>query len=212
MDDYLCLSWQALLQMLVYLVSRGYYYHKVVSYPQKKRSKWLEIDEKMRATYQCGKSKYQRARLKKRGEARIMFLRWESVGVILHTDGALSEELSCGGFLDIRESYAQIPVSAGVVFFVYIDRSRRQATARLTRESYRRVKEEIEETCLKGKAYEIRAIIERLNGFPAWHGVVVQKINLAKFAVKRARANHKRLNYRDLKIVTKRRPCMVFSA
>jgi len=211
MNDYLCANWQGLLQMVVYLVARGYYYHMVVAYPEKKRGKWLEIDKKMIATYKCAKSKYQRARMKKRGEARLMFLRWESVAVVLHTDGALSEEMSRAGFVDIRERYAKILVSEAVAFFVYIDRSRRQATARLTRESYLWLKEEIGETCLKGRVYEIRSIVERLNGFPSWHGVVVQKVDLAKFAVKRARENHKRLSYRDLKIGTKRKACKVFS-
>jgi hypothetical protein len=44
--------------MVVYLASRGYYYHKVVTYPEKKRGKWLEIDKKMITTYKCAKSKY----------------------------------------------------------------------------------------------------------------------------------------------------------
>ena len=211
MSDYLCANWQGLLQMVVYLASRGYYYHKVVTYPEKKRGKWLEIDKKMITTYKCAKSKYQRARMKKRGEARIMFLRYESTAVIIRSDGALPVGLTCADFSDIRERYAQIPVSDRIAFFIYIDRETRKASARLTRESYLRLKTEIEETCREGKIYRIRNIIERLNGLPAWHGIHEQKVNLAELAVKWAKRAGKPVRYSQMTIRTRREVHKVFA-
>lgn len=210
MNRYLCVRWQGLMQMVVYLVGRGYYYHKVVKYPLKKKDRWLDIDRKMIAIYQCAKSKHQRVRMKKRGEARFMFYRYEDVAVVLHSDGALPPGLPCADFRDIRARYAEIPVSDRIVFFVYVDRKTGRTTVRLTRESYLAVKREIEETCRSGKAYEIINVVERLNGLPAWHGIHEQKVNLAKLAVTWAKKARRRVRYSQIDIRTKRKVHKVF--
>ena len=191
-------------------MSRGYYYHNVGTYPGKKRDRWLHIDKKMIATYQCEKSKHQRVRMKKQGEARIMFLRWENVRVLLHTDGVLPPGLPCADFRDIRESYAEIPVSDGIVFFVYIDHKTGRATARLTRKSYLAIKMEIEEMCRTGKAYEVISKVELLNGLPRSHGVNEQKVNLAKLAVKWGKRAKQRIKYSDIKIQMRKKTVNVF--
>jgi len=210
MIDYLCFSWQGLVQMMVYLVGRGYYHHMVVRYPEKKRARWPQIDKKMIATYGCGKSKYQRARAKKLGKARLMFLRWESVAVVLATDGVLSTKASRAGFVDIRQRYARIPVSERVEFFIYVDHATKRATARLTKDAYLGLKGEIEETCRYSKAWEIRRIVERMNGLPCWHGVLQQKINLAKLAVEWAGKSGKRVRYSQFRLAMKRKVHKVF--
>jgi len=210
MIDYLCFSWQGLVQMMVHLVGRGYWYHMVVTYPAKKRARWPQIDAKMMATYECGKSKYQRARQKRRGEARLMFLRWENVAVVLATDGVLSRKLSRTGFVDIRQRYARIPVSERVEFFIYVDHATKRATARLTKESYLGLKGQIEETCRNGKEWEIRRIVERMNGLPCWHGILQQKVNLAKLAIGWAGKAGKRLRYVQIRLTMKRKVYKVF--
>lgn len=211
MSDYLCTTWQGLLQMTVYLVGRGYYYHDVGTYPQKKRDKWLDTDRKMIAIYQCDKSKHQRVRMKKRGEARTMFLRWENVRVLLRTDGSLAPGVPCAHFPDIRDKYAKIPVSEGIVFFLYIDHKTGRATVRLTRESYLSIKVEIEETCRTEKAYKIINKVEHLNGLPRCHGVNEQKVNLAKLAVKWGKRARKRIKYSDIKIEMRKKTVNVFA-
>ncbi|OOB74944.1 hypothetical protein AXF41_14110 [Clostridium haemolyticum] len=62
--QYLCGSWQGLIQQVVYLVSRGYYYHHIEYLPQKKSARFPKIDQKLIEKYKADKSKYQRARQK----------------------------------------------------------------------------------------------------------------------------------------------------
>ncbi len=211
MSDYLCTSWQGLLQIMVYLVGRGYYYHNVGTYPEQKRDRWLDIDQKMIAIYECDKSKHQRARMKKRGEARTMFLRWNNVRVLLRTDGSLPAGVPCAPLPDIRERYAEIPVSEMISIFIYINRKTGRATARLTRESYLLIKAEIEQTCHTGKPYQIINKVELLNGLPRCHGINEQKVNLAKLAAKWGKRARKRIKYSDVKIEMKKKTVNVFA-
>ena len=43
---YLCKDFKAFLQQIVYLTSRGYYYHCVIVLPEDKQYKYLDIDKK----------------------------------------------------------------------------------------------------------------------------------------------------------------------
>ena len=82
---YLCKDLKGFMQLVTYLVSRGYYYHCVIILPEKKRDKFESIDKKLIDKYAADKSKYQRSRQKIKKQANFYYLRLENLAILLHT-------------------------------------------------------------------------------------------------------------------------------
>ena len=85
--NYLVTTWQGLLQQIVLYVGRGYYFAQIFKFPEKKRDKWPDIDNKLLAKFAADKSRFQRARQKNKGQINYVYLRWEQLGIVLHTYG-----------------------------------------------------------------------------------------------------------------------------
>ena len=119
--NYMCVSWQALLQMIVHLVGRGYYFYCLTHLPENKRARWNSIDRKLIDRYQTDKSKFQRARCKSKKIANFYYLRWENISILLHTTGELRNIEYIDHFSDIRRQSILLAISEFISFSIGIN-------------------------------------------------------------------------------------------
>jgi len=194
--NYLCKSWQFLLQQLVYQISKGYCYYYVGTIPMGKASKCKQIDEKIISKYNIDLSKFQRYRRKEKELANFYYLRWKNVFVILHTAGSFEKELILDDeFKDIRDKKKkldrlQIRISDNVGFEITLKHKTgqidRAVTISFDRASMQNFDTELKELVQYKKINEIPKFFTRLNGIPAWSGITQQKAvllgNLYKYA------------------------------
>lgn len=215
---YLVQSWQGLLQQLVYMVGRGYYFYHVVEYPMKKQAKWLSIDQKLIAKYEMGLSKFQRSRLKKKGYANFFFLRFEQIGFILHTLGEVKEGVQIDDhFYDIREKPMIInvgTVSFSIKFVNKKGQSERVLYVSLEKGFYRGIKDHLAEIAKAKNKRQLIKEFEKINNFPAWAGVVAQKRRLLNYLLAEAKKHDIFFSQQDMqqhfKIKDVRKPVKVW--
>ena len=119
--NYMCVSWQALLQMIVHLVGRGYYFYCLTHLPEHKRARWSSIDRKLIARYQTDKSKFQRARCKSKKIANFFYLRCENISILLHTTGELGNIEYIDHFTDIRHRSIHLAISELISFSIGVN-------------------------------------------------------------------------------------------
>jgi len=136
MMSYLINSWQALIQMSIYLFSRGYWFYCVTIFPERKKDKWEKIDHKLITRYRCEKSKFQRARRKKKGLMNFYYLRWEAISLIFHTLGKPDVVLE-DRFVDVRKKPLEIQVSDLISVVIYRDQKNGKFTCKLSKKTYR---------------------------------------------------------------------------
>lgn len=185
--DYLCNSWQFMLQQLVYLTGKGYYNYCVGLIPEDKASKAKKIDKKIIDKYNIDLSKYQRSRRKQKKLANFYYLRWKNVFVILHTDGNIEDDIKekmDDKFCDIRVQQKEvnrltIPISNVISFNVVMHSNKtekRTVTVVYTNYTFKEFKEELNEILrLRHKCLNrLKAYFDRLSNFPAWSGIVKQ--------------------------------------
>jgi hypothetical protein len=209
--NYLCDTYQEFLERLVYQVSRGYYFFHVNYLPEGKFNKFTEIDKKLIGKYDAEKSKHQRYRQKQKQEANYYYLRWYNVFVILKTEGKVSLN-ETDKFTDIRGK------GKGIIFKVsditelkvgFSDIIKKGGesivTVRLTSEYYRGLKDVLIGTIKNKVKSKIIYEFGKLNGFPAWHGIVQQKLLLADFVVEQSRKNNVPMERKELRIIMSRR-------
>lgn len=201
--NYLCNSWQYLLQQLVYMVGRGYYWYHVGCIPAGKVDKALKIDAKIIEKYNIDLSKDQRARRKKKKLSNFYYLRWQNIFVILHTDGIIDMEVD-DNFYDIRVKQKEfnrlhIAVSEAVGFNIVLqhkDSNKRNVTVTFSNATYKNLKAEIEDTIKNRQVKQLEHFFESLRNLPAWQGVIKQEYKLLeevyKFAKKYGLNNTKR--------------------
>jgi hypothetical protein len=208
--QYLCGSWQALLQQLVYQVGRGYRWYSLTHYPEQKRDKWLSIDRKLIKKYDCAKSKFQRYRAKGKGEAAYMFIRWEHIALILRTTGELRPEDDT--FYDTEKKDITLQISPLVGFNVHHKRRGHTITAvYLTRDTYRGLKAVLEDVAHK-EHLEKPAIAkvllkewDKINGFPAFAGILEQKTELLRHVLNLCRRYKIPLTREDFRFNSRRK-------
>jgi len=104
-------NWQGLLQQLVNYTSLGYTKYCEVEYPERKRERFSAIDRKIITKYHADKSKDQRSRLKKKGFANFVFMRWDRCAWILQSPGVVREEIV---YDDIFHSFTARPMDVRV--------------------------------------------------------------------------------------------------
>lgn len=192
--NYLCNSWQYLLQQLVYMIGRGYYYYHVGYIKTNKEDKALNIDAKIINKYNIDLSKDQRARRKKKKLANFYYLRWRNVFIILHTDGELDVEID-DSFFDIRVKQKEvnrlkIKVSEAIEFNIalqYKDSSKRSVTVALSNATYKNFKAEIDDLIQHKQVNKLEDFFANLRGLPAWQGVIKQEYKLLEEVYKMAK-------------------------
>lgn len=218
--QYLCTSWQGLLQQLIFLVSRGYVFFSIVPLNFKKNGdNWVKTDKKLIKKYDMNISKFQRARRKKNGKANFYYLRWEHVAIMLHTVGDVNSTVYNDKFLDLREKQRKIILKISDLVWLQIGfgaiekDKKRHVTVRLEKDCFNGFKANIERISqLKNKDLII-AEFNKLNGIPAWKGIIEQKDLLYNFMMKKCKSNSIKLTDEDKKKVrfnTKRNPLKVF--
>lgn len=183
-------SWQGFVQQTHYLLSRaGYRYYCVTKYPEKKRDKWDKIDEKLINRYHTNISTKQRSTNKKNKNANFMFLRFEDTAIIFMAtnkfegvktkvrDGILIEDK----FFDIQVKSLKLYFGRATSLKIHYN-EKQTLTVSMTEQMYQDQTARLYETALK--IAETRNIglahyeYSKLNGLPAWRGIIVQKLQL----------------------------------
>jgi hypothetical protein len=199
-------SWQGLIQGLVTWVSHGYYFVCKTHYPDHKDQ--TAIDEKLVRKYRADLEKTKRWRVRKEtGAAMFALIRLRGTAYLLHTEGTLPSVYD-DRFIDLRMEPLMVRVSESIVFEIS-------------------VKHEKTEVCLSGRTYEwmmagladavrtrskrrIIAQFERLNGLPAYHGIVAQKVAIVKWLLHEAHGRRVWIGRKDLRVSTRRRITRVY--
>ncbi len=199
--NYLVSSWQGLLQMVVYLVGRGYEQWHVTHLPVEKKDKFSIIDNKLIGQYQTDKTKYQRNYSKEKGFANFVYLRWEHVVIILHTNGTIPESILVtdrdgskklnDNFYNIDEKALQFRVSDNIAFEIKSIQKKGQrkkdVSVQLTNDVFKGIKRELKEVASTRNKYEMIKHFDRLNGLPAWAGINQQKGELKSYLYNQAK-------------------------
>ena len=194
--NYLCNSWQYLLQQVVYMVGRGYYNYHVGTIPTDKVAKANKIDKKIIEKYKIDLSKDQRARRKKKKLANFYYLRWENQFIILYTDGQLDVTLD-DTFYDVRLKQKEvnklkIKVSEYMEFNVVMqnkkdNKGKRSVTVCMSNDSYKELRANIDDIISHRQIKRLEQLFKNLRGLPAWQGVIKQEYKLLEEVYKDAK-------------------------
>jgi len=200
---YLVASWKALLQMVVNLCGKGYYHYHLTELPINKQNKWGEIDNKIIKKYKTNKSKWQRQRAKAKGIANFYFLRWEHIMIILHTEGVVLEEIVYDDkFSDIRQTPIFLKISELSAFGIRFNQKKVQVT--LDKETYQGIKYTLYNAVKSKNIDLIKREFNLINGYPAYHGILVQKNELARYVMEQAKKHQVKINRNELRFYTKK--------
>lgn len=188
-NDYLCKSWQFMLQQIVYLVSKGYTYYSVGEIPLNKASKARSIDQKIINKYNIDLSKHQRTRRKQKKLANFYYLRWKNQFVILRTEGKLEEPVD-DVFLNIKKKSkggSKFKINIGKELILNIVLVNGKATVVLDKSTFKDVKTELDELVKNKQIKKLYKRYSMLNSIPAWSGIVKQKFLLQEEIFKAAK-------------------------
>jgi len=199
-------SWQGLLQQLVNYTSLGYRKYCEMEYPERKRGQFSAIDRKIIAKYQADSSKDQRSRLKKKGFANFVFFRWNRYAWILQSPGVVRENIV---YDDTFHSFTKRPIEVRVgpetLLIVGLFGRNNGVSVKMSKETYCNVRAGLMEVAYSGDKNRCVREFNKLNGLPAWHGIVEQKVRLAQYLVKQARSHQMKLSKKNLRIYTRRK-------
>jgi len=199
-------NWQGLLQQLVNYTSLGYRKYCEVEYPERKRERFSTIDRKIIAKYHADKSKDQRSRLKKKGFANFVFFRWNRYACILQSPGVVRDDIVYDDtFHSITGNPIEVRVGPETLLVVGLFGRNGGVSVKMSTETYRNVRAGLMEATYSGDRKRCIGEFNKLNGLPAWHGIVKQKVRLAEYLVKQARSHQMKLSKRDLRIYTRRK-------
>ena len=207
-QPYLVANWQALMQQLVFLAGQGYQHYYVAYLPTEKTHKFPAIDTKLIAKYQTNVSKYQRYRLKQKNQANFIYLRWERIVVILHTNGDIPPIEGMDAFKNINDS--PIPIQLSKYLALSVVWNNGKTTVRLSKESYKTFKMMIEGYAKQQLKRKIIETIQKLNGIPAYHGIVEQKELLVEYAIKQLEVHGASANKSEFRLLKRRKLYKVF--
>lgn len=190
-------------------MSRGYFWYCITVLPRKKRDRWHLSDRKLIQKYGSELNKFQRARRKSKGLMNFYYLRWSSLAIIMHTTGDLDPSVQMDDeFKDARKMPLSIQVSDLVKLNVYQHGGR--WTVRLAHDTFRGHKAELAEVAKTKNVFRMVETFNRLNGYPAWAGIVNQKHGLARYLCQQARKHQVSLSTRQLRFWDKRTPVKVW--
>ena len=199
--------WQGLIQGLVTWVSHGYYFVCKTHYPDQKDHN--TIDEKLIRKYHADLEKTKRWRVKKEtGAAMFALLRLRGTAFLLHTEGSLPSVYD-DRFVDLRTEPLRVRVSASLVLEISVKNRKTEVSLSPPTNEWMKV-------CLadavesRSKA-RIVAQFERLNGLPAYHGIVMQKVAIATWLLHEAHGRGIWIGRKDLRVITRRRITRVYA-
>ena len=209
---YLCTCWQAFIQQIVHNVSHGYYYYHYHTLTENRRDKLPQIDKQIETRFATDRAKDQRYRAKKRGECNYFYLRHELKLIIMRTDGnEWSSELRSHPFDDIRQKPLEIRIEGDG-----------NLVLKLHRKAVSGISVCLSKSCFRDKKYELLNLLEhrqiskmmyafnKLNGVPAYSGVVEHKKLLMKELINAAKKHGIKLRREDFRLKTKLERYKVF--
>lgn len=168
-----------MVQHIMNCISYGYRYFDVSYVPLHKMEKAHFIDDKLIKKYNANLSKDRKYYYKKKGIANHIYLRWQSVIVILRTDG----EVAAGndsGFTPFDKETGVLPLKIGNKTEVEIHAHNNQLSLVLSNSTYRRVRAEILEYIEHGNINAAIYTFNALNGIPAYYGINKQQVQMYK--------------------------------
>ncbi|MDA2261840.1 hypothetical protein VSY18_27580 [Bacillus albus] len=203
-QQYLVASWQAMLQMVVNLCGKGYYYFHITELPIEKQYKWEAIDLKIIGKYQTNKSKWQRQRAKAKGVANFYYLRWQHIILILHTEGRINEDIVYDDkFSDLRQSPIFLKISDLSAFRIQI-MNKKKVTVHLSSDTYEGLKATLYNTAKTKNLFKIKLTFNAINGYPAYSGILEQKKQLANYLILQAKKHNIKIKRSELRFNTKK--------
>lgn len=198
-------TYQGLLQMLVYLVARGYFYYCPVDLPEKKKDKWDKIDRKLIEKYQTEKSKWQRHRLKVKKVKNFFYLRWCGLAFILHTEGEAPDGIIHDDtFHDIRKSPMTVKISILTTFVVRCAKTG-EVSVKLHKDTLQGLRDQLAVVAKYKDPARLLKEFDKINGYPAYAGIIAQKKQLARHVKFVAMVNNMSVNMQEIRINTKRK-------
>lgn len=210
----ICQNWQGLIQMLVYLFSRGYYFYCPIILQAHKQEKWTTTDAKLIDKYNISRSKFQRCRRKQKGLASFYYLRWQAVGCILHTQGDIQDVPYDDTFFDIRQKPLTIPLTETTQLIIYTCATKDgkvHISVRMTPAMIKGLKAVLSEVAKSKNIKQMKYEFNKMNGLPAYTGIIEQKQNLAKHLIKQAQKHQVSLKASNLRINTRLSRYKVFT-
>jgi len=204
-QNYLVTSWKAMLQMIVNLCGKGYYYYHLTELPINKQNKWGKIDSKIIQKYQTDKSKWQRQRQKRNGIANFYYLRWEHIFVVLRTEGTIFASIMYDDkFSDIRKSPISLKITSLTTFKIQFFKQKK-ITVYLSGDTYKGLKDNLYDVAKTKNISKIKQAFNQLNGYPAYQGILEQKNQLATFLILQSKKHNCRLKRNELRFHTQKR-------
>jgi len=199
-------SWQGLIQGLVTWVSHGYSFVCKTHYPDHKDQK--TIDEKLIRKYRADLEKTKRWRVRKEtGAAMFALIRLKNTAYLLHTEGVLPSVYD-DRFIDLRKEPLAVRVSASLVFEISVKNGKTDVC--LSRRTYEWMEAGLTDAVQTRSKTRIIAQFERLNGLPAYHGIVAQKVAIARWLLHEAHGRGIWVGRKDLRVSTRRRITRVY--
>ncbi|RMD60147.1 hypothetical protein D6833_10305 [Candidatus Parcubacteria bacterium] len=203
-------TWQAWLQQIVLLASKGYRYYHLTEYPERKRDRWSRIDAKLIAKYQANRPAWEVYRKKKRGLANFKVVRWEQWCVILQSPGRFPDLEDPDRFQDMQAVPLLLQISERVAVKVQV--VPQGVDVRLSRDTYRNIKAELAELCVRKQVSTLLQSFHKLNGFPAYRGINEQRKQLREFVIREAKRHQLPLDRSSLPLRTRRKVYRVYDA
>ena len=201
-------NWQGFLEQIIRLLSRhGYSYFSLSQYPSSKFYKWGEIDKKLIAKYNAGQTSMQRYRARKKGLCSYYFIRWNQYAIVFKSTGQVPPMTNQDDtFLFIAKHVINIRIGDTVI--VQIVQSNGKTTAKLNEETYKGLKSKLfyaaNDAQKKRSVKPLVTEYNKLNGLPAWRGILQQKSRLKRYCEKLAKERGISLNSSDLRFRTRR--------
>jgi hypothetical protein len=193
-------TWQGYLQQLVRYVGHGSHHYCRIQYPEKKREKWVDIDIKLKTKYGAELSKYQRCRRRKSGKASHVFLRWQNQAIVLRGDGDIPDQNDPDIFFDVKKTPLQVCLSEETTLMI---RYEHKCQVYIDRNTYRRIRNELEAAILDRRPDIVIRLFNRINGFPSYAGINSQKCELKKWALRECKKHNLKLQTEKLRINTR---------
>ena len=197
-------------ELLRHRVSRGYTYY--YTFVQKKPQKDAEIER----YYHADLKKYQRTyRKHAHGLRNYFYMRYNSVGIVLATEGKADPELThIEQFLqDIRQKPLRLKVSDITELIIHAQPRKNKKTLKvniyLSKETIQIIKANLLQVLKlhanppKAKQKQAKANVKRawlVNGYPSFNGLLEQKKQLKKWYLREARIRGINIPDKDLKL------------
>jgi hypothetical protein len=124
---------------VIFYISKGYTNYKIVRIPPKKADKTAKILKKVSNTYKTNLTRSQRSYRRRHNISNYMSVSFNGVIVILRTAGKNNDKTN--EFKNFGKEKMEVEISEWITLVFFVSETNR-VTARLSRETYRRIKDD----------------------------------------------------------------------